>query len=368
MQRHDNYNSRGRRGGMLLRVFDVVIIVFTVAAAAALLCAYISPYVNPNGAWVFAFAGMAAPVLYIANLSLALYWVIRWRRFALVPAVALLIGIGWVSLFFKPSLGRHRSDDMPRRAMTVMTYNVEGFNGAPIDSTLAFIASCKPDILCLQEFQTLNVRGKALIDSLLGMPYSAHYYSVPNRSGGGFGLAIYSRHRILGSEQLPFERTSNSAMWADVAAGGDTLRVFNCHLQSTSISREDVEYVEDFANEESAVRTRNIAAKLRRTFGMRAVQVDSLSPLIRLSPHPPIVCGDFNDTPMSYAYHKVRGRMADSFVESGSGIPSTYQGLFDLLRIDYVLHARRLRAVGYDSPEVGYSDHKPVVVKLVAAD
>ncbi len=340
--------------------------VITVVATILLLCAYLARWVDPNTVWLFAFAGMAAPILYVVNFVLALYWVLRWRWFALLPGVALVLGIGWVSLFFKPVFGRHHTP--PDKATTVMTYNVAGFvnNGrtSTLDSIAAQITRERPDLLCIQEFQCVNDLHKARIDSLMGMQHSVHSFSIANTSGGGLGLAIYSRWRILDSGTVAFEHTANSAMWADVVAGNDTLRIFNCHLQSTSVSKSDVEYVEDIVNDESVSRTRNIASKLRRGFRIRATQVDTLAPLIRQSPHKVIVCGDFNDTPMSYAYAQVRGRLADAFVESGHGAPNTYNGLFNLLRIDYILHSRKLRTVSYTTLPSDYSDHKPVVAGL----
>ncbi len=347
----------------LVRIMDAVIIVVTCAAAVALGCAYLGRWVNPNTAWVFAFAGMAAPVLYIANLVLALYWIVRWRRWALLSGIVLIAGAGCVSLFFKPVLGQHRPE--VRSELTVMSYNVEAFVSG-LEGTAEFIRIQEPDIMCLQEFKCPSAAREAYVDSLMGLPYQAHSYTKPNDAGGGAGLAIYSRWRIIDRGEVLFEGSANSAMWADVVVGGDTLRIFNCHLQSTSVSRSDVEYVEDFVREESPSRTRSIASKLRRSFWMRAAQADTLAPLIHNSPYKTIVCGDFNDTPMSYAYTRIRGDLRDAFVQSGAGAPNTYKGLFNMLRIDYVLLPRTMRAVSYDTPAGPYSDHKPVVVGMRA--
>ena len=37
-------------------------------------------------------------------------------------------------------------------------------------------------------------------------------------------------------------------------------------------------------------------------------------------PYPIIICGDFNDTPVSYAYQQLGDNMIDAFLESGNGI------------------------------------------------
>lgn len=373
--RYDYGPRSPRREGGLLRLFDLIVFALTVVAALLLLCAYLSRYINPNTAWVFAFAGLAAPILYVVNMVLALYWVIRWKRFALVPVAVLLVGAGWISLFFRPTLSKERNHENVRRATTVMSYNVAGFlaetngrrNTSSLDSVTAFIGRMNPDILCIQEFQCNRADRKPHIDSLLGLPYNKVNYKVPNTEGGGWGLAVYSRHRIINSGVVDFERTTNSALWADLLVRNDTVRVFNCHLQTTSVDMSDREYImgqEFVADNTREDRVRSIAGKLRRNFMIRATQVDSLAPMIHASPYKVIVCGDFNDTPMSYAYRTMRGPLADAFVEKGTGIPSTYQGLFNLFRIDYIFHSRSIPTVSYISPPGEYSDHKAVIATL----
>lgn len=349
------------RGGAVMRVVDAVSIIVTLAAAAALVFAYIGQWVSPADAWIFAFAGMAAPILYVVNLITALYWIVRWTKWAFVPGIVLVAGAGWITMFFKPIIGQHEQEI--RSDITIMSYNVEGF-ASGLEGTAEFIRSQEPEILCIQEFYCQSAARKTYVDSLIALPHQTHSYTDTNNSGGGSGLALYSRWRIIDWGEIRFEKSRNSAMWADILVGGDTLRIFNCHLQSTSVSRSDVEYVEDFVREETASRTRNIASKLRRSFRVRAAQADTLAPLISNSPHKTIVCGDFNDTPMSYAYTRIRGPLKDAFVQSGKGAPNTYKGLFNVLRIDHILLQNGLRAVSYDTPSGPYSDHKPVVVGL----
>ncbi len=368
-----SYDDPPRGGGRLLKIFDFAVFLLTVVAALLLVCAYVSRYVNPNDVWFFAFAGLGAPILYVINIVFALYWVIRWKRYVFLPLAVVLTGAGWIPLFFRPTLRQQYPGTEPK-AQVVMSYNVAGFlterNGrmvSALDSVAASVARAKPDILCIQEFQCNNAGLKPHLDSLIGLPYDRVNYKVSNASGGGWGLAIYSNYRIIRSGTVDFGESTNSALWADLLARGDTVRVFNCHLQTTSVDQSDREYLteqEFMADSTREERVRSIAGKLRRNFRIRAAQVDSLAPMIHSSPHPVIVCGDFNDTPMSYAYRTMRGDLADAFVEKGTGVPSTYQGLFNLFRIDYIFHSRGITTVGYHSPPGDYSDHKAVIARL----
>ena len=85
---------------------------------------------------------------------------------------------------------------------------------------------------------------------------------------------------------------------------------------------------------------------------------------IQKSPYPVIVCGDFNDTPVSYAYRQVRGNLKDAFVESGWGISNTYNGVLPSIRIDYILFDQKIKAVNYNRDKVIFSDHFPVHCQL----
>lgn len=354
-------------------MLDLVIFIISVLAAAMLACAYLAKNIHPQNSWVFAFAGLSAPVLYIMNILLVLYWAIRWRWPVFIPGVILLIGIGNLNLFFKPSFSKEYYSKEPGSTV-VMTYNVTGFlhedgnrkKTSSTDSLTAFINRYSPDILCLQEFQAWSAGAKNHIDTMLGMKYNRTNYPITNGKGVGWGLAIYSNFPIVSSGDMVFPGSTNSAMWADIVVKKDTVRVFNCHLQTTSVDISDREYISNqefiFDTQDREEKVKGIASKLKKNYMIRAEQADSLAPVIHSSPYKVFVCGDFNDTPMSYTYHKIKGKLADTFREKGKGMDShTFRGLFNLFRIDYILHSPEIKALNYSTPECEYSDHKAVV-------
>ena len=105
-------------------------------------------------------------------------------------------------------------------------------------------------------------------------------------------------------------------------------------------------------------------SRLRENSILRAAQVDSIADVIADARARCIVCGDFNDTPMSYVYRTMAGGLNDAFSKSGSGYSHTFRGFFNTLRIDYVLCSDSFGPVSYEVPQVEYSDHLPVVVRL----
>ncbi len=368
---------RRRRGGITL--LDLLMVLLTMVLAPLLALSYLSPVVNPNSGWFLAMLGLASPVLYVANIVMALYWVLRWKKYLIFPLVALLLGMGNISLFFRPELRKHYPENAPKPALTVMTYNVEGFMNfderqrprPSMDSIGSYVAARHPDLICFQEFQTTRKLPMSQLDELLcGLPHKEIYYVLPGREPEtGWGLAIYSRHRLMNAKTIQFPETLNCAMQVDMLVRGDTVRVLNCHLQTTSLSHSDRRFIttEEFVQSNTDVkkqRVKKIVGKLRDNYRIRAVQADSIATLIAASPYPVIVCGDFNDTPLSYTYRTVKGGLKDAFVEKGLGASGTYHGFFNMFRIDYVLYNDRWHAISYDSPDLDVSDHYPVVVGL----
>lgn len=364
-------SARKRSGiGVLL---DFIMLIITIIAAGMLVCAFLAKNIHPQNSWVFAFAGLSAPVLYVANILLLLFWAMRWKWCIMIPALTLLIGLGNLSLFFKPSFSKNYYTK-ESGSTVVMTYNVMGFlhdneqgkKVSSIDSLTTFMNRYNPDILCMQEFQAWSESSKNKIDEILDMKYNSVHYPITNGKGAGWGLAVYSNFPIIAQGYMDFPQSTNSVMWADIVVRKDTVRVFNCHLQTTSVDTADREYIsnQEFMHDSESreEKVRGIAAKLKKNYMKRAEQADSLAPVIHASPYNVFVCGDFNDTPMSYVYSKLKGKLNDAFVTKGKGLSShTFRGLFNLFRIDYIFYSNKIKALNYSTPESEYSDHKAVV-------
>ena len=58
-----------------------------------------------------------------------------------------------------------------------------------------------------------------------------------------------------------------------------------------------------------------------------------------------LVCGDFNDTPISYAHRTIQGDLTDAFAESGRGMGITYNQNFFWFRIDNILHSPNMTSM-----------------------
>ena len=359
---------RGGRG-LLLALLDLVALLLSAVTVVAMAAVFFVPRIHPSHLWVLPMLGLVAPAIYVLTVVLTLYWVIRWRlKRAALMGLLVFFGAFSVSLFWRPEVRRARAtESYPRSAISLLSYNVRLFyddrGGNSADTIASLIDSLRPDIVCLQEYRPTLVRQSERFRRLF-----EHY------TAADFGLAnqppqlnmILSRHRILRAGLIAAPETS---VWADVLIGEDTVHVVNNHLKSTGITARDNAYITEYAYLDDTVREeklRSIAGRFYRNCVLRADQVDVIRTHIdSLAPQLRIVCGDFNDTPVSYTYRRMARGMNDAFSLCGHGYSSTFRGFFNALRIDYVLSSDDLETLSYEVPlEEGPSDHRPILVRF----
>lgn len=366
---------------VLLRCIGIVM---TLALSVALIMAYLSTGISPERNWVFAFFGLGAPFLFLGNILMMLLWIIRWSRWALVPTLTLLIGVGHLGTLVQFDFRKEYPTQTPKNqinngeTLSILTYNVHGFTRGETqhsgylrnaDSIAAYIRQLSPDIICFQEYETMQPADVEHLNNLYrDWPYRSYNFIYGGENNIGYGTAIFSRLPILNARRMIFEESANSLLTADlVDASGDTLRLFNNHLQSTQVDETSQDRVErlDMRGEEGAKQfVRSLGARLKTNYRRRATQVDTVSRMIAASSHPVVVLGDFNDTPVSYTYKKMRGHLEDTFINAGCGFAYTYNRLFSMLRIDYIFHSSVYTTLEYRSDDLKWSDHNPVFVRL----
>ena len=78
------------------------------------------------------------------------------------------------------------------------------------------------------------------------------------------------------------------------------------------------------------------------------MQADAVAEFLEGTPYTVIVCGDFNDTPVSYTIHKMTRDLSDVFRDVGRGFSHTYRGFFDMLRIDYIMCSSEFTPISYE--------------------
>lgn len=352
----------------LKTLFRYTIIILNFFAILALLVTYSSVCISPAKLWYLGFFGLAYPFILAANILFVLYWLLSRPKFALASLLAILIGFSHLQNYFQ--LGKKETT---REGIVICSYNVKHFNGTTkgIDwreNTLRiqnYLRNKNADIVCLQELSSpLMKKFNPFV--------TASSHPDPNmnstRPGDNTGPAIFSRHPIIRTDEIRFENTENMIVIADIKINEDTIRVFSCHLQSYRLTDDEINSFDALSMEGQKKNIRGmriVGSKMKNAFIKRTVHADKLSENIRRSPYPVIVCGDFNDSPVSYTYRKVRGELKDAFVESGAGTGSSYAGRLPSFRIDYILHSPVFTGYNFTVDHVDYSDHYPLSCKLV---
>lgn len=355
-----------------LRRILFIVYLFTALPLAA---CYLSQVISPATFWPLAFFGLLFPVLIILQVIFVLLFLVARSKAIILPLI--LIITGWSSITQTFQIFRHPGSlSADKKTVTVMTYNVRLFDIAHYWSKLkdqsegifSYAAEIKPDILCFQEF-ALQDPGKFSIEFIKSrlsfLPYSAVEFNFTSQNRR-HGLAIFSRYPIIDFGHEHFEDTRNMMLYADVQIGNDTLRVYNNHLESIHFDRDEFQWIDTTTNKTRIPRDKvtEIINRMKGAYVKRASQADKVRRNIDNSPYRVIVCGDFNDTPVSYAVHKIGSNLFDSFRSGGRWLGITFPNVRAPLRIDYILHSKDLVSGDYQIGKVKFSDHRPVSCRI----
>jgi len=340
----------------------------------ALTLCYLAPYTYPETSIIPALLAVFYPILLIINTIFIIFWIIRLKYFFLFSLITIVAGY---NLFFKVfAFSSEKPVGAYEQAMKVLSYNVRLFdqfkwtgnqNYFTRNSVFEFVHSEQADIVCFQEFFHGNEKSFPTIEPFLEKSETKNYhvdYVLTRGNNKHYGLATFTKYPIVGKGNIKFENsTSNSGIYTDIVFKKDTVRVFNIHFESIRLSKADHQLVSDVIDPGAPTQKSNfstIIRKLSSATRKRAKQADLVNYYISQSPYPVIVCGDFNDTPLSYVYNTVSEDLNDVFLEIGSGFGASYADDIPFLRIDYILYSDAFEPYRFKKHEVNYSDHYPI--------
>lgn len=370
---------------MLLRgLFQRILFVVNIIALLGLGLSYLALFISPEDFWMPAFFGLAYPVLLIINILFFCFWLIfRWKL-ALFSGILIAVGAVKMGDLFQwrqsPGIKQMSTWAEQDSTLKVLSFNVRLFdlynwtsNKLTRNAIMDMLQRENADILCFQEFFYEDTGVFNTLDTLLELQPARYFHiehSAHVKGVNHWGMATFSRFPIVGKGQIRFrDSTDNISMYTDISAYGDTFRVYNLHLESIRFRREDYKTLKTITGDDDRSAglegPQRIISRMRRAFIRRARQTDVIRRHILLSPHPVIVCGDFNDTPASYTYHQISQGLHDAFRKSGTGMGTTYVGMVPFIRIDYILYSpEELRPEYFQVIRKKLSDHYPVVSVL----
>lgn len=336
--------------------------------AFCLLMSYMAVHINPEDFALFAFFGLAYPYILLLNILMIITWTFLLKYEAFISVAVIILGLNHFSNYiqlFKQS--GNRSGEFK-----VMSYNVHMFNHFENEKirdsqkkVYNLIKSQRPDIFCLQEFYISGnpAQAQSIINTATGQKYFAHVKVLGSGNGRYYGIATFSRFPIVRRGEIVHPGSSSLSTFTDVVIKKDTFRIYNNHLQSFRLKRMERSFIEELTSDEKETlgEVKNLYSRLKIGFVRRALQAQKVKDYVRQSPYPVIVAGDFNDTPVSYTYRKIRKGLNDSFVNSGYGAGFTYKGNYPANRIDYILYDNSLINNYFEIVRVKYSDHYPII-------
>ncbi len=333
--------------------FNKTAFFFNIVLAVLTIVAYVLPFLAPKMFPFLSVLTLILPLMLILNIVFLIYWGIQLKRQVFLSAIVFLIGITFFNKFYKFS-GKDLIED--EADFTVMSYNVRLFNvfewmskqNIPED-IVDFIGSQDPDVLCIQEFSTsADVKLEAY----------KHKYILMQGDNIRTGQAIFSKFPIIHRGEIEFPGSNNNVIFADIKMRRDTIRVYSIHLQSTKISPDIHEEIDE-------AKSKKIFRRVSEAFTEQQVQAELIKEHKAECTFPMIICGDMNNSAFSYTYRTIKGSMKDTFEEAGAGFGKTYDYEFYPARIDYILVDKRFEVKSFKNfDNFVNSDHFPIVSRI----
>lgn len=324
-----------------------------------------SDYISPASHPFLACIGLSFPIFLIINLFFFIFWLIFHPHKAWIPLLGYLICIVPLRQYFPINW---RSEP-PKGAIKILSYNVLAFALPTMDSLgrypiLEYIKNSDADVVCLQESLLCGNLSKAQVDSVLNAyPYNDTTivgYTLSNC------VALYSRFPILSKEKIKFSSAGNGSVAYRLKIGRDTVLLINNHLESNKLSYHDRALYKNMIKgmKRDTVRTesKRLIVKLGEALAIRARQAEAINRYIRLHQGQSIIlCGDFNDNPISYTHRLIAKPLKDCYVRSGCGPGLSYNEKGFNVRIDNIMCSDDWESYNCRvDNKIDASDHYPI--------
>ena len=338
-----------------LSVFNKLIFVLNLVFVILLLAACAVPFLSVHFLPYLSFLSLIVPALVLVNIFFFLCWAVQGKKQFIPSLSVLILGYFILGSFVKLNFGKEPTD---KNDLKVMSYNVRKFNemgwlqrDSIFGSIEQLIKRENPDILCFQEVSI------SMGNKFLDYPY---HYLMKIPTGEKVHLGVFSKYPIVASETINYPNSINNGSYVDIDVQGDTLRVFNVHMQSFGITPGT-----------GVLRSKSSKYLIKRVvnaFKQQEDQARMVRELIDASPYKTLLCGDFNNTQFSKIYGILKGDMNDSFLEAGSGYGRTFKFFWIPLRIDFILSDEHFEVIDHQNFDEKLSDHYPITATFRMRD
>lgn len=355
----------------------------TLGGVVAFLASAYSPWVSPARITTAALLGLLFPITALILAGITLYWLLRLRwRVLLFLAVVWLIGSPATLRYLPLNFNEKRTDALDEDRtdlLKVMSYNVAAFGGQkhtrqrPND-ILQYIKMTDADIVCLQEAITSDSSWGMVSSAELKQFFSTQYpyihFALAQKQAGS-ALILLSKYPIAKVRHLPLPSSTNGGMGYTLEVRGRKLKLMNLHLESFHLRQKDGRKYIALARQGDAFGLKDaLNTKLGPVFKRRSKQAEILQRIIDKTDRDNlIICGDFNDTPISYTLRLLSQGLHDTYAESGRGTGYSFASGIFIVRIDHILAGQSfVPEYSLVDHSITASDHYPIISYLRWAD
>lgn len=321
--------------------------------------------INPVGHPLIANISLTFPVFLFVNIAFLFFWLIFKVKGALLPVAGFILAYSPVHTYVPFNVPQEK----PEGAIMVMSYNVcmflpwevpEGQSNPIADD----IIKANPDILCLQE---ASLKFPIPSDVMHRLKKQYAYCDTTYKGRDGSCLALFSKFPILSRKQIRYKSIYNMSMAYMLNIHGDTVIVINNHFEGTGLTlNERREFRRMLKGELKAYMARKesqrLIDRLATSTATRAPQADSVAAFVKANKrHSIILCGDFNDNPLSYTRTTLGDVLTDCYIATGNGPGISYHDNRMYVRIDNIMCSDEWipYACKVDN-RMKHSDHYPI--------
>ena len=340
------------------------------ANVVAMLLVGFSDRLEPAEHPILSSAGLTFPFFILLNLIFLTFFLFTKKTYALIPFA------GFVACYFpiRTYSPINLPSTPPPGAVKVLSYNIYSFGGMDLaDDTdnpiTQYIIRSNADVVCLQE---------VLLNYAAATPLKDKYehYDTAFACKGGECVAILSKYPILKKERIKYKSRGNLSVAFTLKMGTDTVVVINNHLETSGLSLADRAQFKSMVKGDTKTDTmrrtsRRLLAKLGDAASIRAPQAEAVAEYVAKCSYPVILCGDFNDSPISYARRVIADGLTDCYVATGNGPGISYHKSAIFVRIDNIMCSRQWQPYGCKvDASIATSDHYPIYcwLKLLPKD
>lgn len=358
-------SERGFFGKLIVFILSLLAMVGLLAMALSVLTAYVDPN---RFIWTTIFGLAFWGILFYNILILMLLLSMKSRK-AWIAVLALMIAIPGFSKSY--SRGKKVEADSSIRIMSYNVHNFKHIDGVTKQEDFAhqvmdMVREQNPDILCCQEFAGFKsgvTRQKCIDIFAEDAGFQYVYYNRHNNYAGNVIFSKYPIEKV--SEVSDFAKEYTYGVMVSVDAGEKgQFHVANVHLLSYMITDREIESLTTpQERQEYEALGKTLVHKLNFAFQCRSEELQKVIAGLKPIEGPIIVCGDFNEPPLSYNYRQLqKAGFIDTFTKVGHGIKPTYAGKLPLLRIDYAWANDGVTPLDFKRHRWKASDHYPIIL------